>query len=198
MIHSTLLAAWFFLRASEAGAQRLPIVICGNLPGCGLGPSNVPLEILGYSAQFLVNIAAGLSLLLIIFAGITMLIAQGEDAKISKAKLGIAAALGGLALAIASQTVVSFIVTEDYGATGGISSGYIFTGLFPAAVRIVMALFNVAFLLVMISSGIRLLMSGGKADEYNKSIHIIRWAISGAIVVNAARAILQAFFQLNL
>lgn len=194
---SALAAIASFVLPSVVHAQNLPPVLCGNIPGCGLPPGNVPLEVLGVTAQFMVNLTAGLSVLFVIIAGVQMVISSGEETKVGKARWGIASAVGGLALAMVSQTLVAFIVTEEYGQNSN-SPNFILSDLLPNAVRIILTLFNVTFLIMIMVQGFRIYIGSGKTDTYNSALSAIRWAIVGAIIVNAARAIVQALFTLNL
>ncbi|MDO8648300.1 MAG: hypothetical protein Q7R81_00790 [Candidatus Peregrinibacteria bacterium] len=183
--------------------EVLPPVICEGLANCPGGgaqfvqPQDVLFEkTLPEAIRILINLAAGGAVIFTVWGGVQMLLSMGDETKITKGKQGVIYALLGLGLALVSQTIVEFVSTENYGQ--GNNEEFLFGGLLPAAVRIILLLFNVAFLIVLMFAGTRMVLSGGKSDEYTKGTATIRWAIIGAIVVNLGRALVEAFLNLNL
>ncbi len=180
----------------EALAAIPPPVTCNGLAGCGLPPANVLFtSTLPVLIRILANIAAGASVICIVIAGWQLLISWGDESKITHGRWGIIYALLGLGLTIVSQTIVAFVISENYGQG---SSEFLFGGALPAAVRIMVTLFNVALVLVIMFAGFQMAIEGGKAESYMKGLNIIKWAIGGAVVVNLAHALVNAFLLIGL
>jgi FtsH-binding integral membrane protein len=174
-------------------ADAYPPIICTGIFGCGQGYNDVLFEnALPLLATVLVQIAGGGAVIAIVIAGSKMLFTDGDDGKASAARQGILYALGGLALAITASSIVSFVSTENIWNDASI------TGLFGSVIGIILALFNTAFGLVVIYAGIKMIIANGKSDEFNKSGRIIVWAVIGAIIVNLAKVIVQAFLSIGL
>ena len=99
----------------------------------------------------------------------------------------------GLAVAVMSQTIVAAVATESYAAAGE----NLLVGLMRDVIRLILIAFNVAFVLAVMVAGIRMTVNGGKADEFQKSLFVIKWAIAGAIVTNSAAALVNALSNFN-
>jgi hypothetical protein len=179
-------------------AQTLPNVICGNLPGCGSGPTNVLFySTLPTVVGLLIRLAAGGAVVAIVVAGTELLLKSSDEAATS-AKKAIMYAFGGLGLAIAAAPIVGFVTTENYGQSNSGDLLFGNGGVLTSAVRIIMVLFDAGFVMVIIIAGIRMAMSSGNADEFKRGGTMIKWAIVGAVIVNLARALVQAFLRINL
>lgn len=171
-------------------------IICTGLFGCGQGAENVIAEhTLPTVAGVLVQLAAGGAILAVTIAGVQMVVSYGDEGKITNARMAILYALGGLGLALCAASIVSFVSTEDFGFLGG--EGTI-VSVMSAVIGIIMTLFNVAFAIVIILAGLRMITAQGNADEFKKGGNMIKWAIIGAVIVNAAKALVQAVLALNL
>ncbi len=193
------LAALLLAVPAAVGAVDLyPQILCTGLFGCNTNTwqaENILVQsTLPTVGMVLIQLAAGGTVLAIVIAGVQMVTSYGDDGKITSARKAILYALGGLALAFAATPIVSFVSTEDFstGFQGGIA------GVMATIIRIIMVLFNVAFALVVILAGLRMITSQGNADEYKKGFNVIKWAIIGGLVVNLARATVQALLVINL
>ncbi len=174
-------------------------VICTGLPGCGQGPENTLLtRVLPAAVFIMIQLVAGGSVVFIMINGVKMLLSAGDDGKAQAARKGIMSAIGGLGLAIVSATAVSFITTENYGQAN--PQNFLFGpgGVLDSVVRLILTLFNVGFVIMVLYAGFKMALASGSGDEFKKGGQIIRWAIVGAVVVNLARAIVQAFLTLDL
>ena len=87
--------------------------------------ANLNLEVAGQSTPFGVVgklIAAGLSLVafiffvLVLYAGITWMVARGDSSKVDKAKDTLESAIIGLVLVISAYAIVNFVLTALTGA----------------------------------------------------------------------------------
>ncbi len=176
-----------------AQADAYPPIICNGIFGCGQGYNDVlfnnTLPLIG---TLLIQIAGGGAVIAIVIAGTKMLLSQGDEGKVSSAKQGIMYALGGLALAMTAASLVSFVTTENYWTDPTVP------GILTSIIRIILTLFNLGFALVVIFAGIRMVISQGASDEFSKAGKAIQWAIIGAITVNLAKVIIQAFLNIGL
>lgn len=171
--------------------QAQPFTPCATigLAGCG-GPSNVIAEsVLPQIALFFLRVAGGLSLVFIILAGIQMMIAWGDDSKISTQKKAIVNAMIGLVLAVLSQAFVSAVATYDYSI--GNANDAVVGGVLVYVVDIMLSLVNVVFVIMVILIGIRMVMSQGKTDEFNAGRRGLLWAISGAVIINISHTLVR-------
>lgn len=170
---------------------------CSDLqPGCGEGPANLFTSTFPNLAVFMLQIATGLSVLFIVWAGVQLVLNMGDDGKIGQQKTGIFYALAGLFVAIASQLIVSFVVTQDWGADAG---GNLPINLLASAVGSMLTVFNGVFILAILYYGMRMLMAAGDSGAFNSARTGITWAIIGAVIVNLANALVQgitSFFAL--
>lgn len=165
-------------------------------PGCGDGPANIFASTLPNLAMFMLQIATGLSVLYIVWAGVQMVLSQGDEGKIGNQKMAMFYSLAGLFTAIASQLIVSFVVTHDWGQN---LSGNLSVNVLAAAVGSLLLIFNGLFVLAIIYYGMRMLMAAGDSGAFGTARTGITWAILGAILVNVANALVQgitSFFAL--
>lgn len=176
-------------------AQEPPPVACTGLPGCGEEPENIfKTSVLPTILDLLFKAAAAGAILAIIWGGVLMLFSGGDDSKVGTGRKSIYYAFGGLGLALSANALVGFFVTENWGTEGG-GEDVIFTGVLPALVRITLSLFNIAAAVVIIIAGFRMALSQGKSDEFKRGSMTIMWAAIGAIIVNASKALVQAFMD---
>ncbi len=185
------------LPAMAFAVDMYPPIICNGLFGCGRPPENVLMaNTLPTVAAILIQLAAGGAVIAVVIGGVQMAVSYGDDGAITNARKAILFALGGLGLALAAAPIVSFVSTEQYYQGGEFLFGP--GGLMASVIRIIMILFNVAFAIVIILAGLRMITAGGNADEFKKGGNMIKWAIIGGVIVNLARAGIQALLALNL
>lgn len=175
-----------------AHATDTVYVVCTGLAGCG-GTGELFTHALTAILSILVTISAGMSMIFMVWGGFQMLLTFGDDAKGVAGKNTIKNALIGLAITMLSGSAVAFFASESFGGP----SGDPFIGAMEAAVRIMITLFNVMFALALIYAGFEMAISRGKSEGFAAGTTIIQWAITGAIVVNLARAIVDAFIGLS-
>ena len=174
-------------------------VICNGLPGCGAGPENTLITRVLPAATFLmIQLVAGASVVFVMIGGVRMLLSAGDDGKAQAGRKQVISAVAGLGLAIVSATAVSFVTTENYGQANPQNFLFGAGGLLDSVVRLILTLFNVGFVIMVLYAGLKMALASGASDEFKKGGQIIRWAIVGAVVVNLARAIVQAFLALDL
>ena len=182
---------------AEANPWLLWHGACSDLqPGCGEGPANIFLQTLPNLAFFLLQIATGLSVLFIIWAGFNMVLNLGDEGKVGQQKTAIFYSLAGLFTAIGSQLIVGFVATQNWGQGVG---GNLPVNLMAAAAGSMLTIFNGVFVLAIIYYGIRMLAASGDSGAFNSARTGLTWAIVGAVVVNIANALVQGvttFFAL--
>ena len=175
-------------------ALDVPSTVCNGLVGCSSGPANLIAQNLPDILGWMLNLAAFRSVLLIVWAGFNMVIAFGDEGKVSQFKWGVINVLLGLILAISSQVIVAFIGTQPVLATGDATN--IVTAIFTTGIVILKGLLNVTFLIVIVFAGIRMVYAQGKQDEFSKARSMIIWAIAGAVVVNLSVALINALLAI--
>ncbi len=187
------------LTASSADAQQMPIVVCTGLAGCGKSAENLLYTgVLPTAASLMIQIAGAAAVIFIVIGGVQMVMSGGDEGKISTAKKAVIYSLAGLGLAITAATLVSFVTTENYGQAGGANFLFGAGGFVPSVIRIIMMLFDAGFFIVIFWAGLRMVIAAGNAEEFKKAGVMIRWAIVGAIIVNIAKAGVQALLAVNL
>ncbi|MDB5170382.1 MAG: rane protein [Candidatus Saccharibacteria bacterium] len=88
-----------------AATQRLTEISPGGLPTGAANEATIKTIL-----SIVFGIIGALSLLMITFSGLRYITAAGDPQKTAQAKNGVVYALVGLALALAAQAIVSFVV----------------------------------------------------------------------------------------
>lgn len=168
-------------------SYALPSIACGTLPGCPGGVSESYPDWIPAIVQFLLNAIpmylGGLSLIFVLIGGLYMILSIGDEGRVETGRKTVMAALGGLALAMFADTLITFVLTEDYiqpGATDTI------LGIINSVGRIVFTFFNVALIIAVLANGVRMVLSRGNEDQYSKALNGFFWAALGAIIINLA------------
>ncbi|MDA1208923.1 MAG: hypothetical protein O2904_02725 [bacterium] len=179
--------------AASLGATACSVgsVACDGTLGSGMISSL--LESLG--KIFLAG-AAGFAILFVVYGGFMMLMSFGDESKVTKGRNAVIFSLGGFALTLVSQTIVSFVVTK-YGSLAGAapSSGGPLIDVMEISVGIMLGAFNAVFALIAVVAGIRFVISHGKTDEAQKAKTMIIWAVIGALVINTAHVLVRGIFN---
>jgi hypothetical protein len=168
-------------------------VWCTGLAGCGQPPGDVLYITIINLVGLLVTVAAGTAVIFIVWSGLQMVMMLGDEGKVGKAKQTFYYALIGLGLALTSASIVTFVTTEEYYGGGG----DLIVSLMQTVVRLIVIIFNTAFLIAIILAGFRMAMASGKQDEFHKATAMIKWAIVGAAIVNLGRAAVTAFVNIG-
>lgn len=163
----------------------------------GLGSNSIgdiSESILGTIVMFL-----GLVMIvLIIYAGVLWMTAQGESDKIDKAKKVMSQSAIGLLLVISSMSIVSFISTALSGATGSRSLVMFFSandvGLANASAEAIVArvaegilgILSLVAVVLVIYGGVLWMTAGGEEDKVDRAKKIIRNAFIGLLLLVSA------------
>lgn len=195
-----------FLLPHVASAVAPIWVVCTGLAGCGKPPGNAIVSAVYTGFTVLVGVSAGTAVLFVVWNGLQMVLAFGDEGKFTNARWGVLYALLGLGIALFSGTAVSFVSTQYFGQCTGFFSGCVtatpsvnvLTVFMRTLTSIIALIFNVLFGIAVVIAGMRILVGGGKSDELGKAGSIIKACITGAVIVNVGRALVQAFLSLNL
>ena len=192
---SFALVALALLLPVSAGAMNIPYAPCdAGQFGCGAGPTNLVQQLLtgggsGGLALLALQIAAGLAVVFIVWAGVQMVISGGDEGKITQYKWAVAYSLIGLCVAILGQYIVSAVSSQSYASPSGQDLPL---SLLATAVYILRTVLNAALVIMIVVAGLRMLYAQGKTDEYEKGKTMMKWGIGGAILVNLAAALVYA------
>ncbi len=179
-----------------AAAQTYPIVTCTGLVGCGQNPEDLIMTgLIPTAGGVLITLAGGGAVVAIVVAGVQMATSYADEGKISSARKAILYALGGLGVAISANSLVTFIVSQN---EFGQSEPDLLVGVLSTVVRFTLIFSNVAFIIIAILAGIRMVTAAGNADEFKKGGQMILWAVIGGVLVNVAKSLVQAFLALQL
>ncbi len=195
MIRLPLLAGMVaLLAAGVAQAQTLPPAsqICNPLLyGCGAGPANIFAANAPEVLVWVLNIATAICLAVIIWAGFHMLLSLGDEGHIAKDRMRVLWALIGLVIVISSQVIVGAVGTTNVGQAAGDPVAMV-GAAFRAFILSIRVLLNVAFTIVAVIAGIRMVYAQGKQDEFAKGKTMLVGAITGALIINLATALIRA------
>lgn len=152
------------------------------------------LSIFIYNIAFiLVEIVSGLSVLFVVIGGAHMLMNFGDDSIITKGKKSIFYALGGFALALSSQAIVSFVVAH----TMTISPTSPHLEIMRVMVSAMLFIFNGVFALMMLFYGFKLVLARGQQSELDTVKKGLTWTVFGALAVNLSYALVEATVNLG-
>ncbi|PIQ75958.1 hypothetical protein COU78_03260 [Candidatus Peregrinibacteria bacterium CG10_big_fil_rev_8_21_14_0_10_49_24] len=136
------------------------------------------------------GIAGGAAVLFGVIGGAQMLLSLGNESQVTKGRNALIFALGGFALVLASQAIVSFSIANAQS-VGLNTSTNPFITLMSAIVTIMLRILNSIFVIVMVGAGIRMIIGHGKSDEFNKAKQTLIFAVGGAFVINVAHALVR-------
>lgn len=164
---------------------------CAGIGGCSTDGVLIMSTAVQSTAALFVAVAAGASILFVVVGGFLMLLSFGNESTSTKGRNSVIFALGGFALTLSAQAIVSFIINSAFSTGLQNSAANPALGLMATAVYIMMSVFNVIFVLIMIGAGFRMVLGHGKSDEFSKARNTLIYAIVGAVVINVARAIVN-------
>lgn len=182
---------------AQAGAPA-PLPACGafvGLFGCG-GPVNLIGDtVIPNVVIFLIRVVAACAVLFTVYAGVNIILSNGDTGKRDKARFGIVWALVGLFTALSSQMIVGFVLTQEYGQTAA-PTDLIIGGVIKAGVNIMLTLVNSIIGIVVIVQGYRMVLAQGKTDAFNEARAGVINAVFGAIIVNMALVLVRVILTL--
>lgn len=173
-------------------------IYCGELPGC------VNASVRSFMGSVMNMLIVELPLfiyflggLFIVIGGMYIVLSAGNSEQVTKGKNTIIwAAAGIFIMQMVANTLTNpltnFLEPELFPLTTQ-SGPTIIPSAINVAINAIKDLLTVALLGVAIFSGARMVLSGGKEDQYNKGREGLFWAAVGAIIINLAGAIHSTF-----
>jgi hypothetical protein len=171
-------------------------IYCGGLPGC------VNASVRSYIGRVLAVLLVELPIfiyilggLFIVIGGMYIVLSAGNSERITKGKNTIIWAAIGI---FAMEVIVAFdplnlFLKPEIAPLTTVAGPILISSAINVAISTVIDLLYVALLGVTIFSGMRMVLSGGKEDQYNKGREGLFWAAVGAIIINIADALRLAF-----
>ena len=93
-----------------SGISSMWVQICTTLPFCTIG-AQAPAFVAAKIINGVFAVMTGVAVCVIIYAGIKMAIAQGEDDAVSDAKKILTYAISGLILALLGSAITTYVAT---------------------------------------------------------------------------------------
>lgn len=159
---------------------------------CGSVGNPLPLFIV-VGATIVLEIASGLAVLSVVIGGAYLVLNMANETNFEKGKKGIIFGLIAFALALSSQAIVSFVVSKAY--TINVDSPVI--SLMSVTVGTMLTLLNVAFALMMLFFGFKLILARGQQAALDATKKGLTWAASGAVAINLSYALIRATYFLG-
>ena len=191
-IISGIVAAILLSLPQMTKAAFIPPVYCGNLPGCGMSGEFIsPLLTIAFT-QF--NIwGYVLGGFFVIVGGVHILWSLGDTEKVNKGRQTITWALIGVFIANFAQQIVNIIILEPQGVVGGPD---LIINIIHAARSTVFDLLYISLFGIAVYSGMLMVVSRDKEDQFKKAMNALIFAAVGAIIVNIADSVMAAFVNI--
>lgn len=170
-------------------------IYCGNLPGCPSGFTERFSNVFILLLTRLPNYVYILGVLFIMIGGVYMAISAGDTEKVTKGKNTIMWAIIGIFVMQFAQTVVYNVIIPEVNTRN--PGADLVTSLTVTIINDILILIYIVLLIVAVISGMRMVLAFGKDEEFNKGKDGLFWAAVGAIVINLAQAIANAFCLTN-
>ncbi len=178
-------------------------IYCGNLPGCNSGWTERISPVLTLLLGTLPTYVIGLATLFIMIGGVYMIINAGDSEKVTRGKNTILWAIIGI---FVTEFAADFVAFDGTNLMGGgfipkevgsrVSGSDLVTSIINTLIQSIFILSYIVILGFAIFNGMRMVLTFGKEDEFNKAKEGLFWAAVGAIILNLAAAIVNAFATL--
>lgn len=191
----------FLIRVSALLTLLIPVVAlatapaelwvnCNGLPGCPSGWNEHFSSVLRLLLLRLPVYIYGIGVLFIMVGGAYMVLSAGDTEKVTKGKNTIIWSVIGIFVMQTAQTLVNYVVLEVNTRDTGPD---LVVSVTTTLIGSIFDLLYVAMLGIAIFSGMRMVMSFGKEEEFNKGKDGLMWAAVGGVIINLAQAIATAF-----
>ncbi len=167
-------------------------IYCGGLPGCPSGFTEYFSSVLTLLLVRLPNYVYILGVLFIMIGGIYMVISVGDTEKVTKGKNTIIWSVIGIFVMQFAETVIRRVVIAEVNTRNQVS-GDLIESLTGTIIDDIFLLIYGVLIIVAVISGMRMVLSFGKDEEFTKGKEGLFWAAVGAIIINLANAIATAF-----
>ncbi|OGJ64384.1 hypothetical protein A3C37_03780 [Candidatus Peribacteria bacterium RIFCSPHIGHO2_02_FULL_53_20] len=170
---------------------------CTFLGGAQCGTSTAGVENLARIAinsiaTFLAVGGGALAVIYTVIGGFQMLLSFGDEGKFTRGRTSVTWALVGFGLVLGSQMIVNYILGQASMAIGTAP----LLKLMEMIVNSILGLLNVFFVIIIMAAGVRAIIGRGKQEEFTQAKHAIGFAIAGALIINLARALATATFNI--
>jgi hypothetical protein len=170
-------------------------IYCGDLPSCDAGFTEHFTAAINVLLLRLPKYVYMLGVLFIMIGGVYMAISAGDTEKVTKGKNTIIWSVIGIFVMQFAQTAVwSVIIPEVTNLSGGSD---LVASLTITIIDDILILIYTVLLVVAVISGMRMVLAFGKDEEFTKGKDGLFWAAVGAIIINLAQAIADAFCLAN-
>lgn len=162
---------------------------------CGTSTSGVETAVgaaMDKVAEFLAVGGGGLAVLYTAVGGLQMLYSNGDEGKFTRGRTSMTWALIGFGLVLGSQMIVNFIYDRAAVAVGTTP----LLDLMRSVVDTILILMNVLFVIIIMAAGVKAIIGRGKPEEFTTAKRAVGYAIAGALVVNLARALANAVYNI--
>lgn len=170
-------------------------IYCGNLPSCGPGFTEHFTAALNVLLLRLPRYIYMLGVLFIMIGGVYMAISAGDTEKVTKGKNTIIWSVIGIFVMQFAQTAVRLVIIPEVNTITPASD--LVASLTVTIIQDILILIYTVLLVVAVISGMRMVLAFGKDEEFTKGKEGLFWAAVGAIIINLAQAIADAFCLAN-
>lgn len=192
---STALAAVILASLPYVASAQELWIYCGNLPSCDGGFTEHFTAVLTLLLQRLPQYIYMLGVLFIMIGGVYMAISAGDSEKVTKGKNTIIWSVIGIFVMQFAATAVNLIIIPEV--TSITPASDLVASLTVTIIQDILIVLYTALLIVAVISGMRMVLAFGKDEEFNKGKEGLFWAAVGAIIINLAQAIADAFCLAN-
>lgn len=174
-------------------AHAALFIYCGGLPGCPSGFTERFSNVLNLLLLRLPAYVQVLGILFIMIGGAYILLSGGNDEYVTKGKNTIIWAVIAIFVTDFASTLLNFVVLEVNTRASGSD---LVVSIASTLAGSILNLFYIALVAVAVYCGMRMVLSFGKEDQFNKAKDGLFYAALGGIVINLAVAIFNAFSTL--
>ncbi len=190
----SLLSALILLLVAVPVLAADPLVIyCGGLPGC-TGSGIIPFDekltnVLVLLLTLLPQYVEGFGVLFIMVGGAYILMSAGNSEYVTKGKNTITWAVIAIFIAQFAGQLVGFVRDEAMSRVAGVD---LVDSIIRTLAGSIFNLFQIALIGIALFSGMRMVLSFGKEDEFKKGQDGLFYAALGAIIINLSLQIYNA------
>lgn len=195
LLRSLAFASLLLIPATLFAANPL-YIYCGGLPGCTSGFTPFQEYFSDVLRILLLNLpgyAYALGGLFIMIGGARILLSAGESEGITKGKNTIIWSIIGIFVTTFATHLVSFVALE---VSTRVTAADLLYSVIATLTGSIFTLLFVALVGVALFSGMRMVLSFGKEDQFKKGQDGLFYAALGAIIIDLAQIIVTAFSTL--
>jgi len=154
----------------------------------GADASTNPVEV---AVNFMLQLAAGLSLIYIVIAAVRLTTSSGDPQAIAAGRKTIIFAIVGLIISVMGLVITSIIQTEAARIAGSSDPFFGGDGIVTVVVEKLSFAVGVASVIMLIIGGLRYITSGGQPQSAQAARNTIIYAIIGLVVAFVAQMLVS-------